>query len=352
MDLGAVLFTYLFSSLLLLLGAGATRPPCYQFRTKADCTKTTGCHFCTYPSGFCLPSNDACPSPPLPPDLNGPFWSSQSFDVIDLKAFDSSTVSAVNRNDSWDPTNITVAKNNRVSVKLSSEKQPRSGIARVEPHQGTFVEWILPGGEVDLWRNGTLPPPAPGVFPVRFESALFHSLSNQVMTVTWDASLGRYALHSENGTFPDTEATPTGSSGLEEAWTIANYSTTTINDNNNENDGDDGDEPAVSGYLNCEAIPQGSTCASSSVSAEIVFYTHPEQQIWRRGGVPPPPPPPKPYQCSGELNRATCLNATFPRGGDCVWCTSDDGLDALCFSSDHEPPVASWKCEKRDDMKL
>lgn len=75
-------------------------------------------------------------------------------------------------------------------------------------------------------------------------------------------------------------------------------------------------------------IYESGTGASRRLRAELA-----------NGPNPPPPPP----NCPDFRNRTSCDTVPAMGGAGCSWCTSSDGVHALCFATDHEP-ATGWKC--------
>ena len=322
------LFLLLLTTVCTAATVSATQN-CFNAHSQEACSKLKDCKFCAFP-GFCLPIADHCPSKPVPFPLDGLFYSMDTFEVFLLTPIDNSTVNATNLNGTWTPTQIErFQASNVLTAQFSNEKTPSKGTAQKESGSGyprINIFWSPP--HTDSWINGSLPPPNPGVFPIHFEHQLFHSQSAtshgiDVMTVNMQSN-GSYLFHSLNKTFADTVAMPGQASG---GGQLINVQFNGV---------------ANQGVVNCFAL-KADECTSQAYFHFNVPGTS-ASTTWRNGGVPPPPPPPPIEQCSGYVAEVPCKNATFSSGRKCAWCSSDDGLDTLCFPTLHEPSTKTWKC--------
>jgi hypothetical protein len=97
---------------------------------------------------------------------------------------------------------------------------------------------------------------------------------------------------------------------------------------------------SLTGRAVCEELPSPSDDGRSRrICVEFVWGETTNETLFERGGNPPPPPP----QCQRAYNQKACGSAS---GGQCTWCTSDDGVHQLCFSKSHVPP-SGWQCGPR-----
>ena len=328
---------YLLTLFLLFTLVRASPPSCFHSEDKNSCLTNRPCQWCSY-SENC--QTDPCQTPRPPPPLTGTFYSSTTYQVMELKPENKTSVRCTNLNKSWTPTTMTVTQPKvageeiQVSIKLSDETlQRQGGIFQVGSETDIFWQSILPGYLTDTWKSGSLPP-ATIDFPVQFNQHKFYKTEPtlqgyDIIAVTTKGT--NYLIRSLNKSFDDTVAVTQGNSGTRELVSVF-FDKFGIFQKN----------ITLTGSLQCDdmAPPTNRTCQSP------IFVLHNgmgAETVYKEGVAPPPAPPIPITECNAAFNQTVCHNGVERK--TCKWCVSKpEGIDALCFNVEHLPSVKEWTC--------